>query len=77
MIKNEKSDIFCEKLNEEDVSKCGYLKAKQIDRIFYDVGMDLSKKQVGQIIYPLHQDLYKKYCWPELIELIFGKKQWK
>jgi hypothetical protein len=39
--------------------------------------MDLTKKQVGQAIYSLHQDSSKRYSWPELIELIFGKKMWQ
>jgi hypothetical protein len=77
MVKHNKTNNFCEKLCSEDVGKSGYLKARQIDKILFDIGLDFTKKQVGQVIYPLHQDIMKRYCWPELIELIFGKKQWK
>ena len=39
--------------------------------------MNLTKKQVGQATYPLHQDSASRFSYPELVEHIFGKKQWE
>lgn len=39
--------------------------------------MKLTKKQVAQATYPLHQDREGRFSYPELVEYIFGRKEWE
>lgn len=73
----QKTTKFCAMLVEADVNKEGFLSNLQIYQCFQRVGMNLSKKQVGQATYPLHQDKGGRFSYPELVEHIFGKKEWE
>ena len=64
-------------LVEADKNRDGFLSNQYIYKCFQKVGMDVTKKQVGQATYPLHQDSHGKFSYPELINHIFGKKEWE
>lgn len=66
---------FFDAFLEQDRVRDGFLTNSEVHYCFNKVGIKLIKKQVAQITYPLHQK-DGSYCWPELIELMFGKEEW-